>query len=92
MAQPLDQGYHADDETDQKNITGHIFLGVQERVVGIQYQLLHATKNVKSEDAGAHRRDDPTGDDRPHLAPYHGVGGNSNDGETDDRADDGVCG
>src|SRR3990167_5875389 len=92
MLEAFGQGHDADHKTGGKHIQRHEALGVEEGVVGVDVQLLHADKQAEGDDAGQHRRNYPAGDDRAYAAPVHGVHGHTNGSKADDRADYGVSG
>ncbi len=69
MLQALADGHQRDHEARQEHVQRHVAARAAERVLGMQYQPLHAPEQGEGEQPGQHRRHHPTGDDRADRAP-----------------------
>ncbi|MNJ34167.1 hypothetical protein D3C77_288670 [compost metagenome] len=92
VGQPLLDGHQADDQRGQEHVEGDIALGVGQRVVGVEDELLHADEHEVGDDARDGRCDHPGADYAAKLAPLHRFRADAHHGEADDGSYDGVCG
>ncbi len=69
VLEALGHGHKRDHEAGEEHVQRHEALGVAERLIGIDDQLLHAHEQAEGDQAGEERGDHPAGDDRADGAP-----------------------
>ena len=88
----LGHGHQRDHEPGDEHVQRHVALGVQEGIIGVDDQLLHADEQTEGDDPGQHWRDHPTGDDGTNATPVHRIHRHADSSEANHGTDDGVCG
>jgi len=92
VLETLGHGHQRDHEAGEEHVQRDETLGVLERVIGVDDQLLHAHEQTEGDHPREHRRDHPAGDDRADGLPVHRIERDADRGEADHRADDRVGG